>query len=153
MALGSLNDLYRDKVILDHCRHPRNSVVPNSPDICCEAVNPFCGDEIRFQLKLDYKSRIKEVGFQGVGCAINQASGSIVSDSLVGLTLNEVAELSKNFANLMSASLPEDVIAADEEAINLGELSALYKVREFPVRVKCALLAWTALDKGISDLA
>ena len=86
MALGSLNDLYRDKVILDHCRHPRNSVVPNSPDICCEAVNPFCGDEIRFQLKLDYRSRIKEVGFQGEGCAINQAAGSIVSDSLIGLT-------------------------------------------------------------------
>ena len=152
MALGSLNDLYRDKVILDHCRNPRNAVVLNSPYISCEAVNPFCGDEIRFQLKIDDSNRIEEIGFQGEGCAINQAAGSIVSEALAGLTLNDVLELSKKFSRLMNASLPKDVILADEEAINLGELSALYKVREFPVRIKCALLAWVALNNGISDL-
>ena len=94
-----------------------------------------------------------EVGFQGEGCAINQAAGSIVSEALKGLTLSDVLELSIFFSSLMKASLPKEVVAADEEAINLGELSALYKVREFPVRVKCALLAWSALDSGISTLS
>jgi len=153
MALGSLNDLYRDKVILDHCRNPRNAAVLDSPDVSCEAVNPFCGDEIRFQINLDDNNRVMEVGFQGEGCAINQAAGSIVSEALKGLTLSDVLELSIFFSSLMKASLPKEVVAADEEAINLGELSALYKVREFPVRVKCALLAWSALDSGISTLS
>jgi len=83
----------------------------------------------------------------------NQAAGSIVSEALNGLTLTDVLELSKKFSRIMEASLPKDVVVADKEAINLGELSALYKVREFPVRVKCALLVWSALDSGISTLA
>ena len=153
MALGSLNDLYRDKVILDHCRNPRNSAVLELPDVSCEAINPFCGDEIRFQINLDDSDRVMEVGFQGEGCAINQAAGSIVSEALNGLTLTDVLDLSKKFSRIMEASLPKDVVVADKEAINLGELSALYKVREFPVRVKCALLVWSALDSGISTLA
>ena len=147
MALGNLDEIYRDDVILDHRRNPRN---PDRPDIVhftADGVNPFCGDEIHIQFVLDQEGRIARVGFQGEGCSINQATGSMLSEAVKGLTLTEVKDLSSRFHDMMQGPEP-----TDSQISKLGELSVLVKVRGFPVRIKCALLAWSALDDGI-DMA
>ncbi len=144
MALGNLDEIYRDDVILDHRRNPRNPDRPDHVDFTADGVNPFCGDEIHLQFKLNEERRIAEVGFQGEGCSINQATGSMLSEAVKGLTLPEVKDLSSRFHEMMQGPDP-----TDDQLSNLGELSVLVKVREFPVRIKCALLAWSALDDGI----
>ena len=144
MALGSLDEIYRDDVILDHRRNPRNPDRIDDPDIVLDGVNPFCGDEIHLQIKLDSQCRVAEVGFQGEGCSINQAAGSMLSETIKGLTLKEAATLSEQFHEMMQGLAP-----SPERVNDLGELGALAKVREFPVRIKCALLAWSTLEDGL----
>ena len=144
MALGSLDEIYRDDVILDHRRNPRNPARLNDPDIVADGVNPFCGDEIHLQIRLDANGRVCEVGFQGEGCSINQATGSMLSEAIKGLTPGEAAELSDRFHRMM-----QDSEFLPERAACLGELGALSKVRDFPVRIKCALLAWSTLEDGL----
>ena len=147
MALGNLDEIYRDDVILDHRRNPRNPKRPKNVDFTANGVNPFCGDEIHLQFELDHEGRIARVGFQGEGCAINQATGSMLSEAVKGLTLSEVKDLSSRFREMMQGPEP-----TDNQLSKLGELRVLVKVREFPVRIKCALLAWSALEDGI-DMA
>ena len=139
MRFEELDDLYHE-TILEHRRHPRNSDELEDPDITAHGVNPFCGDEIHVQIALDNEGRVSRVGLQGVGCAINQATGSMLSDAIQGKTLDEVEALSKAFNDLMTGGPHSD---------GLGELTALESVRQFPIRIKCALLAWSALDDGI----
>ena len=139
MRFEELDDLYHE-TILEHRRHPRNSDRLEDPDITADGVNPFCGDEIHIQIALDSKGRVSRVGLQGVGCAINQATGSMLSDAIQGKTLDEVQALSKAFNDLMAGGPHSD---------GLGELTTLESVRQFPIRIKCALLAWSALDDGI----
>ncbi len=143
MRFEELDDLYHE-AILEHRRHPRNSDRLEDPDITADGVNPFCGDEIHIQIALDSEGRVSRVGLQGVGCAINQATGSMLSDAIQGKTLDEVEALSKAFNDLMTGGPHSD---------GLGELTALESVRQFPIRIKCALLAWSALDDGIEDYA
>ncbi len=141
MRFEELDDLYHE-TILEHRRHPRNSEKLEDPDITAGAVNPFCGDEIHIQIALNGEGRVSRVGLQGVGCAINQATGSMLSDAIVGKTLDEVEALSKSFNDLMTGGPHSD---------RLGELTTLESVRQFPIRIKCALLAWSALDDGVED--
>ena len=144
MALGNLDEIYRDDVILDHRRNPRNPARLNDPDIVADGVNPFCGDEIHLQIRLDSEGRVSEVGFQGEGCSINQATGSMLSEAIKGLTLGEASTLSDQFHEMMQGSEPsQDLLDG------LGDLGALAKVRDFPVRIKCALLAWSTLEDGL----
>ena len=147
MALGNLDEIYRDDVILDHRRNPRNRSRPDIVDFSADGVNPFCGDEIHLQFGLDREGRIAKVGFQGEGCSINQATGSLLSEAVNGLTLSEVRDLSNRFHDMMQGPDP-----TAGQLSKLGDLSVLVKVREFPVRIKCALLAWSALVDGI-DMA
>ena len=149
MSPVSLDDIYRDRVILDHCRNPRNRRTLEAPDFSCDAINPFCGDEIHIQIKLGDNGRIKEVGCQSEGCAINEAAGSLLSQSIHGLTMDEAGNLSSKFVTMMKKKSSDPVSNHGDEIIKMSELSALYQVREFPVRIKCVLLAWTALDKGL----
>ena len=144
MALGSLDEIYRDDVILDHRRNPRNPARLSDPDIVADGVNPFCGDEIHLQVRLDPNGRVSEVGFQGEGCSINQATGSMLSEAIKGLTLSEAAGLSDRFHAMMQGSDP-----TPEQLAGLGDLGSLAKVRDFPVRIKCALLAWSTLEDGL----
>ena len=144
MALGNLDEIYRDDVILDHRRNPRNPARLNDPDIVADGVNPFCGDEIHLQIRLDSEGRVSEVGFQGEGCSINQATGSMLSEAIKGLTLGEAAGLSERFHRMMQGSEP-----TPEQLAGLGDLGSLAKVRDFPVRIKCALLAWSTLEDGL----
>ena len=145
MIRPSLDDLYRDKVILDHCRNPRNSNELKCPDLKADAVNPFCGDEIHFQFLVDSHDSVQAVGAQGVGCAINRASGSLFSEAIIGKTINEVSDFSRAFSRIMESQDPYE----SEYARQFGAISALFRVREFPVRIKCALLASSALTTNL----
>ena len=142
MELEALDDLYRD-IILDHYRRPRHAQKLSAPDIQAEGNNPFCGDEITLQIKLD-DGHIQDVGFQGRGCSISQASGSMMASLLKGKTLEEVRGVSSTFRSLMQGEK-----LSQEDMDTLGELEALEGVRQFPVRIKCALLAWATLEDGI----
>ena len=145
MALDELDELYRDS-ILSHVRNPRNSAVVPDADVTGESINPFCGDEISLQLRLDESGRVARIGLQGKGCSINRAAGSIMSEAIRGRSLDEIEELSDLFRGMMRSTE-----AAPDEWARLGELEVLSGVTRFPVRIKCALLPWSALDAGIDE--
>lgn len=142
MESRELDELYSE-VILDHCRHPRNRDEVPAPDIQADGVNPFCGDEVHLQIALDGQGRVARVGLQGKGCSINQASGSMLTEAIAHKTLSEVEDLVRLFRAMMGGAVPADG--------RLGELQALSEVRRYPVRIKCALLAWSTLEEGIED--
>ena len=145
MAFDPLDDLYRD-VILDHRRNPRNSDRLNDADVVADGVNPFCGDEIHLQMSLGEDGRVERIGLQGLGCVINQAAGSILTEAVAGKTLSEIESVSTVFYEMMQGDMP-----SDELLDSLGAIRSLNGVRRFPVRIKCALLAWSTLDDGIED--
>ena len=145
MALDELDELYRD-AILSHVREPRNHCVIPDADVTGESVNPFCGDEISLQILLDDAGRVARVGLQGKGCSINRAAGSIMSEAIGGKSLDEIEALSGLFRGMMRGREPER-----DEWAQLGALEALSSVTQFPVRIKCALLPWAALDDGIEE--
>ena len=146
MELDRLDNLYRD-AILDHRRNPRNPNKLEHADVTGDAVNPFCGDEIHLQIRLDESGRVVEVGLQGEGCSINQASGSMLTESIKSKSVEEVEALSRLFRDVMQGDFP-----SEEQAAQMGDLQSMVGVREFPIRIKCALLAWSALEKGIEAL-
>ena len=137
-----IDSIYRD-VILDHHRNPRNHDPIADPDMTAEEINPFCGDEITLQLKLDSQGRVSAVAFQGKGCSISQASASMMTEAMVGKSLVELEELASLFRQMMQGK------TSAEEAGRMGSLTALEAVRLLPVRVKCTLLAWSALEQAI----
>ena len=145
MALSELDDLYRD-AILDHSRNPRNRDAVEDADIAADAINPFCGDEIHLQLSLNDRGRVEQAGLQGEGCSINQATGSMITEAVKGKTLDEIEAMSSLFKSMMRGHS-----TTEEEVEELGELESLSSVRQFPVRIKCALLAWSALEDGIEE--
>lgn len=138
-----LDELYRE-VILDHYRNPRNPDLVADAQIRAEGFNPFCGDQISLQIKLNSNGTIESVGLQGKGCSISQASASMLTELLKGITLDEAEAASDTFRRLMHG---DPVDKADLEA--LGDLEALEGVRKFPIRIKCALLSWAALEEGV----
>ncbi len=135
-----LDDLYRE-LILDHYRHPRNKGKLEHCSVSSEGYNPVCGDEIAVDLELE-DGLIKDVAFHGRGCSISQASGSMMTDAIKGHTPEEARVIAESFRRMMTD--PES--AAPEE---LGDLEALQGVAKFPVRVKCATLAWRVLEEGL----
>ena len=143
MALDELDQLYRD-AILSHVRRPRNAGVVADAHLVGDSVNPFCGDEISLQLRLDDAGRVSGVGLQSEGCSINRAAGSMLSEAVRGKSLSEIEAMSGVFRAMMRGVRPTPA-----ELESLGELEALSGVTNFPVRIKCALLAWAALDDGI----
>ena len=146
MARDELDDLY-DPCILDHCREPRNSARLESADATARAVNPFCGDEVDLQLEI-VGGRVTAVGAQGSGCSINQAAASLLSEAVAGRSVAEAAAVSERFRGMMAG----DAVST-AEAERMGDLTSLRSVRAFPVRIKCALLSWTALEDALESLA
>jgi nitrogen fixation NifU-like protein len=114
-----------------------------SPTCKSEGYNPVCGDEIAVELLLD-GGVIKDVAFHGRGCSISQASGSMMTDAVKGRSPSEARRLVAAFKHLMTD--PED-----EPAEDLGDLESLQGVAKFPVRVKCATLAWRVLEEGLEE--
>ena len=145
MELDELDDIYSE-VILEHCRSPRNRAEPQDPDIIAHGVNPFCGDEVHIQVRLDDHGHVDQIGLQAVGCSINQAAGSMLTEALQGKTVDGMSAVSAAFEKMMV-----DGKRSEEAARQLGDLQMLSAVRMFPVRIKCALLAWNALQDGIKD--
>lgn len=153
--MASLTDnadaLYGD-VIMDHYRSPRHRARLASADVEAEEFNPFCGDRANLQLRLDGQrgdqASITEVSAHAEGCSIIQASASLLADHLFGRTVTEAADLSQLFRDLMQGK-PLPPVAMEE----LGNLGALEVVRQYPVRVKCALLPWVALEEGLRRLS
>ncbi|MBI2935454.1 MAG: SUF system NifU family Fe-S cluster assembly protein [Chloroflexi bacterium] len=145
LGWDQLDELYRE-TILDHYRTPRNRAPLDDAQIKAHGHNPFCGDEVIVQIKLD-DGRVAQVGVQGAGCSISQASASMMSELLRGKSLDQVLALAHLFKRLMRSG---DLSPVELES--LGDLEALSGVRHFPVRIKCALLAWTTLEEGIKRL-
>lgn len=140
-----LEGLYGD-LILEHYRNPHNRHPVAEPDLEAHEFNPFCGDRVDLHLKLDEQSRVSQVNAESEGCSIIQASASMLSDLLKGKTLEEIAGLAAAFRSMMyGKDLPPESLA------KLGELDALQVVRRYPVRIKCALLPWTALEEAIQQ--
>ena len=140
-----LDGLYGD-TILDHYRSPRHRVLLPDADVSVEEYNPFCGDRVSLRLKLDDDGRVAQVSAHSEGCSIIQAAASMMADALQGKKLSQLVDLSKLFREMMQGkSLPD---GSDED---LSQLESLMVVRKFPVRIKCALLPWTALEVGIQS--
>jgi len=135
-----LDELYRE-IILDHYRNPRNRGSLEEPSISGEGDNPLCGDEVKLDLTIQ-GDRIAAVRFVGRGCSISQASASMLTQAIMGLSLDEAESLFETFKGMMYSS---DQV--DPES--LGDLEALQGVRKFPVRVKCATMAWNVLQEAL----
>jgi nitrogen fixation NifU-like protein len=140
---ADLGALYQE-MILDHYRRPRNKGTLENPDAAVELKNPLCGDEIGLQVTFDGEG-IRDVKFSGRGCSISQASASMMTQLLKGKTRAEIESIRQQFRALM---LGESSAADDPQ---LGSLRALSGVARFPARVKCALLAWNALDTALAQ--
>ena len=138
--MADLNDLYQE-VILDHNKRPRNFRVLGQPSHHAEGYNPLCGDRLTLYLKVD-GGVVSDVAFQGSGCAISRASASLMTDAIRGKAVDDVRALFARFHRMVTT--PPDVAVDD-----LGKLSVLAGVRAFPVRVKCASLAWHTLKAAL----
>jgi nitrogen fixation NifU-like protein len=136
----SLDDLYRE-VILDHYRNPRNKRPLPDADVDLAHSNPLCGDEIAVRLRLDGEV-VADAAFEGQGCSISQASASMMTERIKGMKLDEVDDLILAFRGMMAGR-------ADPDDEALGDLVALRGVVKYPVRIKCAVLAWDTLQEGI----
>jgi nitrogen fixation NifU-like protein len=139
--MSDLNDLYQE-VILDHNRRPRNFHALADADHSAEGYNPLCGDRLTLYIKVD-NGVVTDVGFEGGGCAISKASASLMTDAIKGKSVAEAQELFDRFHRMVTTP-PEEAVE------DLGKLSALAGVREFPVRVKCASLAWHTLKAAMA---
>jgi nitrogen fixation protein NifU and related proteins len=144
--VGDLDDLYRD-VILDHFRSPRNRGRLTDADIVIEGVNPFCGDKIGLTAKLQ-DGRIRDLRFDGNGCSISQSSASMMAEALQGKSLDRSQELVQAFKKMMLENGKADDLPEDIE-----ELAALEGVKKYPVRIKCAVLAWNTFLEGLKAFA
>ena len=131
-------------MIMDHYRTPRNRDPLAAPTLSAYELNPFCGDLIDLKLRLNEHGAVDGVCAHSEGCSIIQASASMMSEAVKGKTLPEIEALSGLFRSFMRPAPSESVAAG------LGDLYALGVVRQYPVRIKCALLPWTALEEAIS---
>lgn len=144
----ALEDLYRE-VILDHYRNPRNRAPLTRVDSTAEGVNPLCGDEVTVELEFE-GDRVSGVRVQGQGCSISQSSASMMGTAIKGKRRAEVADLIRRFKGMMDIESDASVVDPDRPGAVLGDLEALQGVRQYPVRIKCANLAWTTLEEALS---
>ena len=149
---GDLRELYQD-MILDHGKHPRNFHAIEEPH--CEAVghNPLCGDKLVLYLTVTEDGTIAEASFQGSGCAISVASASLMTDMLRGKTADQARNLWDYFRALTMGSAFEDADKAKLDEDDVERLQALAGVRHYPVRVKCATLAWRTMEAALDPQA
>jgi nitrogen fixation NifU-like protein len=140
-----LEELYQE-VILDHSRRPRNFGVLEKPDVLVHGDNPACGDEIHLGVQFGSDGKLQEIKFSGQGCAISQASASMMTAKLKGKSREEATTMARTFTALVTG---EDA----DQSKSLGDLQLLQGVRKFPQRVKCAMLAWRALEQALAQTA
>ena len=137
-----LEELYKE-VILDHYKNPRNKRDLPGAELSCSKNNPLCGDEITVHAHLSGE-QVEAVTFEGSGCSISLASASMMTEAVTGKSLDEAGRMVTDFRGMMEGSA-----APDEDA--LGDLVALKGVVKYPVRIKCAVLAWDTLQEAMAD--
>jgi nitrogen fixation NifU-like protein len=142
--MSELRDLYQE-VILDHYKRPRNFSLLPEANREAKGHNPLCGDMVTIYLVIA-ADRIQDIKFQGAGCAISTASASLMTDALKGKTLAEAEALFGQFHELLTAETCPPTAP-------LGKLAVLAGVREYPMRVKCATLAWHTFHAALQDQA
>ena len=141
----SLRELYQE-VILDHSRHPRHFGALDDATHRAEGHNPLCGDRVTVMLALDENDRVADIKFQGKGCAISQASASLMTEMLAGRTLAEAQKLMDGFLHLVKGEEAGDLPPDDRE-----HLDVMSGLSEFPMRVKCATLAWHTFKNAVEE--
>jgi nitrogen fixation protein NifU and related proteins len=141
--MQNLRALY-EEVILDHNRRPRNfRRIPAGSNRHAQGHNPLCGDQLTLELKVE-DGVIKDIAFDGAGCAISTASASLMTESIKGKTVAEAEALFRGV---------HDLLTKDGDAANLGKLQVLAGVRDYPARVKCATLPWHTLEAALKDVS
>ena len=141
----NLRELYQE-IILDHSRHPRHFGALASANHMAEGHNPLCGDRVKVYLKVDANNRIEDVAFEGRGCAISVASASLMTDLLKGRSIADAETLMGGFLHLVKGEDAAGLTADDRE-----QLEVMAGVSAFPMRVKCATLAWHAMKAALDD--
>ena len=145
--MPGLEDLYRE-IILDHYRTPRNrGELPTPPASRADGNNPLCGDEISVFVQID-DGVVSDGKVSGQGCSISQSSASMMTQAVKGKSLDEVRALVRRFKGMMSIETDDD---SPMPEVSLGDLEALQGVVKFPVRIKCATLAWNTLVEALEN--
>ncbi|MCK1998577.1 SUF system NifU family Fe-S cluster assembly protein [Psychrobacillus psychrodurans] len=139
---SNLDQLYR-RVIMDHYKNPRNKGSIEDGALTIDMNNPTCGDRIHLTLQVE-DCKIQNAKFDGEGCSISMASASMMTQAVKGKTVEEALQLSTTFSEMM---LGKDY----DDSIELEDIEALSGVSQFPARIKCATLAWKAMEKGVSE--
>lgn len=142
MSFNNLDQLYRS-VIMDHYKNPRNKGVIEDGSLTIDMNNPTCGDRIRLTLDVD-GDIVRDAKFEGEGCSISMSSASMMTEAIKGHTIDEALAMGHEFSQMM---LGNDYEITEE----MGDIEALSGVAKFPARIKCATLAWKALEKGTKD--
>jgi nitrogen fixation NifU-like protein len=141
----NLRELYQE-VILDHSRHPRHFGVLEQANRVGEGYNPLCGDRVKVYLAVDGAGRIADVSFEGKGCAISQASASLMTDMIKGRSIAEAEKLMDGFLHLVKGEDASSIGGGDREYLDV-----MAGVSAFPMRVKCATLAWHTMKSALED--
>ncbi|WP_164668214.1 Fe-S cluster assembly sulfur transfer protein SufU [Virgibacillus doumboii] len=143
MSFNNLDTLYR-QVIMDHYKNPRNRGTVEGDALTVDMNNPTCGDRIQLQLQVE-DGIVKDAKFTGEGCSISMSSASMMTQAIKGKKLEDALKMSKAFSQMM---LGEEMDLGD---IDFGDVEALQGVSKFPARIKCATLAWKAMEKGVQE--
>lgn len=141
----TLRELYQE-VILDHSKHPRHFGKLDDATNSAQGHNPLCGDRVTMYLKIDAGGRIQDISFEGKGCAISQASASLMTDMIVGRTVAEAEKLMGGFLHLVKGEDAGELAEDDRE-----RLDVMAGVSAFPMRVKCATLAWHTMKSALEN--
>ena len=151
--MSSLDDLYKE-IILDHYRSPRNQGELDPPAHRCEGFNPLCGDEVIVFVSL-IDQKIEDIRIGGQGCSISQASASMMTEIIKGKSISEAEKIIYAFKEMMDiyeSELSGEETAESSSNVDLGDLEALQGVVKYPVRIKCATLAWNTLTQSIDEI-
>ena len=145
--MPGLEDLYRE-IILDHYKSPRNrGELATPPAVSAQGHNPLCGDEITVYVQLEGNT-VTDIKVGGSGCSISQSSASMMSQAVKGKSVDDVKAIVRRFKGMMSIDTDDDSPLPD---VKLGDLEALQGVVKFPVRIKCATLAWNTLTEALTE--
>jgi len=139
---SNLDALYR-RVIMDHYKKPRNRGILEDGSHTINMNNPTCGDRIQLTFKVE-NGIVEDARFEGEGCSISMSSASMMTQAIKGKKVEDALQLSQIFSDMMLGKEPDD-------SIDLGDIEALQGVSKFPARIKCATLAWKAMEKGLKE--
>ncbi|MBT2758299.1 Fe-S cluster assembly sulfur transfer protein SufU [Mesobacillus foraminis] len=142
MSSKNLDTLYR-QVIMDHYKNPRNKGILEDGSLTINMNNPTCGDRIQLTMKVE-DGKVTDSKFEGEGCSISMSSASMMTQAIKGKNIDDALKLSKIFSDMMLGKEYDD-------NIDLGDIEALQGVSQFPARIKCATLAWKAMEKGLNE--